>query len=567
MLNCILIYFHMDCFSAETKHGYGTKLIQYIDSGGQMQYHDILPLFIQNPHVAVFVINLSEELSHYPHSEYFGADIEPVGKPYQSSLSHEQIIQQCLENFRSKDVRPLIIIVGTRNDIADKCSESIRQKDQKLLELLNSTKSNFLYKGESLANVIFPVNCKEPKDKDRDIAKILRHVIVSNATVQNILPTISLPRTSIELGFALRRLSGDAGLLTLAECEEQAKMLNMEGNAFQDSLNNLVKHNIVLYYPEVLPNIVFCDPQVVLAKVNEIVQYQHKLRDNPDENVAAYGYLLRFRDYGLVSMDLLNVLLSNCHNDLFTSRDLLKLLHSVKAISMFENGEYLMPTLLPHLDSDKIHLYLHKTTPLVIKPTQGCIPSGLFCCFVAHLVSLGHWKVCIEGQKPLCLYRNCITFVTNSTSEIVTIVNRSSYIQIHVKEPSMEVCKVIEECVHSCISNACKVLKYHDVQFLKAFMCEGSYCRSDPPHLADCVPSHDGKVLKWLCNTRQSQKGYLSEGQLMWMEGNVSTTHDSSISGTGGQNYVTSSLILPACKHLSAGHFPLRQYHSVHLIS
>ena len=50
----------------ERKKLFGVKWIHFIDSGGQLQYHDILPLFIQKPAVAIFVLNLSEELSHQP---------------------------------------------------------------------------------------------------------------------------------------------------------------------------------------------------------------------------------------------------------------------------------------------------------------------------------------------------------------------------------------------------------------------------------------------------------------------------------------------------------------------
>ena len=41
-----------------------------------MQYHDILPLFIQDPMVTIFVLKLLEELSHRPTIEYYGAGEE-----------------------------------------------------------------------------------------------------------------------------------------------------------------------------------------------------------------------------------------------------------------------------------------------------------------------------------------------------------------------------------------------------------------------------------------------------------------------------------------------------------
>eukprot|EP00731_Ephydatia_muelleri_P004068 Em0002g244a len=115
-------------------------------SGGQLQYHDILPLFIQKPAVAIFVLNLSEELSHQPTIEYYGAD----GKP---------------------DARPLIITVGTHRDAADRCSESIAEKSQKLKALLDAGSFRIVYNGEELEEVIFAVNGKTPQDVDRRVAK------------------------------------------------------------------------------------------------------------------------------------------------------------------------------------------------------------------------------------------------------------------------------------------------------------------------------------------------------------------------------------------------------------
>ena len=48
----------------------------------------------------------------------------------------------------------------------------------------------------------------------------------------------------------------------------------------------------------------FYDPQAVLTKVTELVQYHHKLRHNPDKDVAAEGDLVMFRDREKVSKAL-----------------------------------------------------------------------------------------------------------------------------------------------------------------------------------------------------------------------------------------------------------------------
>ena len=457
--------------------------------------------------MTVFVLNLSEDLSHHPITEYYGADGEPVGIPYRSRLSHKQILQHCLQAQHSQDVCPLIITVGTHGDAASK--ETINEKNRQLKELLFPGGYRVLYKGEKLKEVIFAVNCKSPQDEDKCVAKVLRHQVMSVSP-----QPIKMPIAWFGLEVFLQRSSED-GVLSLVECQVIAKRLHLEGDAFLAALHHLVHHNVFLYYPEVLPQTMFCDPQVALTKVTELVQYHHKLRDNPDENVAADGDLVMFRDRGLVTVKLLRKFPKHYKEGLFTPQDLMALLVSVRAIAMIRDGEYLMPSLLAHMECEQVSQYLHQSTSLIIRPTHGCIPSGLFCCLVAHLLSPTNpspWTVCMDGDKPLCLYRNCITFVRSCSTGVVTLGDMFSHIEIHVSEASSEVCREIRDCVHRGIKLACSVLKYHGVQFEDAFMCAGPSCRSDPPHLAVVVCSRS-----WKCTIRQYQTGDLSEDQLKWV--------------------------------------------------
>ena len=509
----------------DKKKLFGVKWFHFIDSGGQLQYHDILPLFIQKPAVAIFVLNLSEELSHQPTIEYYGADGKPVSRPYRSSLSHKQILQHCLGAMCSQDARPLIITVGTHRDAADRCSESIEEKSQKLKALLDAGSFHIVYNGEELKEVIFAVNGKTPRDEDRHVAKVLREEIIS------VCPQpIKMPIAWFGLEVLLQRSCHD-GILSLVECQGCAKRLHIEGDAFSAALHHLVHNNVFLHYPEVLPQTVFCDPQVVLTKVSEIVEYHHKLLYRPVRGVAAKGDLVKFRDHGLLSVELLNKFSKHYTESLFTPLDLLKLLVSVGGIAMVggdEGGVYLMPALLPHLDSGQVTKYCLPGTSLIIRPTEGCIPSGLFCCLVAQLLSSTNhspWKVCMKRNKPLCLYRNCITFQLKHTTELVTLVDMFSYILLHIDTMSSEVCREIRDCVHSVIKIACGILKYQGVQFEDAVMCAGACCASDLPHVAIIVSK------KWRCSIVGDQCGDLCEGQLMWFGESGVTKQEPSATG------------------------------------
>ena len=491
------------------------KWIQFIDSGGQLQYHDILPLFVQNLSITIFVLNLSETMSHSPTIEYYGADGKPVGKSYQSAFTHKQILQHCLGAIQS--AHPMIIIVGTHRDVEDGCKESRDEKNQQLKSLLDPTCFCVLYNGEGLNHLIFPINGKDPQDVDRHVAQVLRQAILSMSPPQ----PIKMPIAWFGLEVLLQKSSHD-GVLSLTECRACAKSLYIKEDSFSAALHHLVHHNMFLFYPDVLPQTVFCDPQVVLTKVTELVEYHHKPRNNPEEGVAATGDLVKFRDHGLLSVKLLAKFPKHYKEGLFTPLDMLKLLESLHVIAAIRDGKYLMPALLPHLDSDRVSKYCEQSTSLIVKPTQGCIPSGLFCCLVAHLLSPtgpSPWKVCMKRYKPMCLYRNCISFIQSDTIEIVTLVDMCSHVVVHVDEASSQVCKTIRDHTYSGIDSACSLLKYNAVLFEDAFMCAGTSCASDPPHVAVVVVSSrssNRQVHKWRCTVIGDQSGDLSENQLMW---------------------------------------------------
>ena len=527
---------HLYTLSADKKKMFGVQSINFIDTGGQPEHHDILPLFIQNPAMAIFVMDLSEELSHQPTIQYYGADGKPVSRPYQSLLSHKQILQHRLGALCPQDAQSRIIVVGTHRDAADRCSESIEEKSQKLKALQDAGSFRVLYKGESLKESVFAVNGKAPQDEDRHVAKVVRQNIVS------VCPqAIKMPIAWFGLEVLLQTSSHD-GILSLVECLGCAKRLHMEEDAFSAALHHLVHNNVFLHYPEALPQTVFCDPQVVLTKVSEIVQYHHMLRE---EDVAAESILVKFRDHGLLSVEILNKFSKHYTEGLFTPQDLLKLLLSVGAIAVVSEGSvYLMPALLPHVNSDQVSKYCQPGTSLIIRPTQGCIPSGLFCCLVAQLLSPANhspWKVCMDVGKPLCLYRNCITFEFDNTTELVTLVDMFSHIVLYVDNMSSRVCREVRDCVHSGIKSACGILKYQGVQFEDAFMCAGASCTSDPPHVA--IVTTVGPLYRWKCTVRGDQIGDLSNNQLVWYNEDTVTKQDPLSSG-GCNSVLCNGIIL-----------------------
>jgi len=76
-----------------------TKLqfLYFLDSGGQPQFHELLPSFVPNLSVILFVLKLSEKLSHIPKVEFY--EKGELVCSYPSPYSHVQILKRCIRSL------------------------------------------------------------------------------------------------------------------------------------------------------------------------------------------------------------------------------------------------------------------------------------------------------------------------------------------------------------------------------------------------------------------------------------------------------------------------------------
>eukprot|EP00731_Ephydatia_muelleri_P009323 Em0004g1661a len=173
-----------------------------------------------------------------------------------------------------------------------------------------------------------------------------------------------------ELIHHINHSTGKRGLRTDKEYDlaaDKEKLFGVKWIQFIDSGGQLQYHDILHCSFRTL---------VVLSKVTELVEYHHKLRDSPEEGVAAESDLVTFRDHGLLSVKLLGKFPKHYKEGLFTPQDLFRLQLSVGAIAGIKDYVYLMPALLRHLDSEQVSKYVEQATSLIIRPTQGCIARG-----------------------------------------------------------------------------------------------------------------------------------------------------------------------------------------------
>ena len=112
--------------------------VYIVDSGGQPQFHEILPAFIRYASACVFVTRLDESLTDHPTIEYYGRGGQRHGTPYRSLLTHEQILKHCFQALQSRQCTssspqsgPMVFVAGTHKDQEHHCPETRISKNKK----------------------------------------------------------------------------------------------------------------------------------------------------------------------------------------------------------------------------------------------------------------------------------------------------------------------------------------------------------------------------------------------------------------------------------------------------
>ena len=162
-----------------------------------------------------------------------------------------------------------------------------------------------MYYGQNLKEPIFPVNTKTTGEEDNRVAEELRRVILeASSGVERRKTPVNwymleqmIHKTAAKLG---------RGILSRKECFQIACKLHFSEKAFDAALDHLVSLNVIHYYCNLLPEVVFADVQVLLDKVTELVKYHYQLRYNPGSVAATSGELRKFRDKGCITLQLLN---------------------------------------------------------------------------------------------------------------------------------------------------------------------------------------------------------------------------------------------------------------------
>ena len=157
-------------------------LLQFLDCGGQLAYHDILPLFVNIPAIYLNVFNVTDELTEYPIDELCSTEGNMMYAA-KSALSLAEMVTRSVMTVRSladrkvpllPDVtcesKPRVILVGTHLDKLDEknADEKLKASNeilQNILQLESRLLERAIVPNKKSELMFFPVNNKLYVDK------------------------------------------------------------------------------------------------------------------------------------------------------------------------------------------------------------------------------------------------------------------------------------------------------------------------------------------------------------------------------------------------------------------
>ena len=490
----------MSPYGRRAKKAFKRDRITLIDTGGQPQFHEVLPMFIRDNSASMFTIKLDDSLDDHPLIEFYDNSGHLVGS-CRSTFTNQQILMRCMRVIQSQASQsqeglcPTPIFVGTHKDLEQQCiSESREDKNRKIHDMLPpAVQDNAIYCDGRLKELIFAVNAKTPGQQEKKIAAELRRVIVEGSRVKP--KQIPLRWHAVELALQKLMLELGRGVLSKAEGLAVARRFHFTEDSFEEALKYLDSLNILFYFKDVLPNVVFCDPQVLLDKVTELVEHSYRLQTDACQHVATEGKLRKFRDQGIVTMELLSKKEFGRHyvQGIFSPAEMLKLFKKLLIVSPITEDEYLMPCLL-RVTQEPTVLAPSSSVPSLLFYFPHSPLLGVFCALVAYLLSQAKWKLLFDTstRSPVKVDRNTVHFeVPGGLPGKITLSDSfSTYFQVSIQLPEKApravcstVCPQIRETILAGLRKASSALHYNNCVPSDAFLClEHSNSDAAMPH-------------------------------------------------------------------------------------
>lgn len=296
--------------------------IHFLDGGGLPQFTDLLHMLVRDQSLYIIIMKATESL------------YDDINRTQVSTLTNLQVIENFARTVAAAskiDKHIAIAIVVTHCDCKH-LKETLQEKE----EILRHTLSGFLdyFVVFDSNKLILTVNNLCVDDREKISAEI------RNRVTPGVTFSIKIPVQWYAFNLIMKKeASKDPkthGIISLQSCYNVGHKLDMNEDDVANCLKYLNSMRLCIYYQNVLPQVIFTNPQFLIECLSR---------------VSFINYLQPLNEVGVIDKSLLDNLKLTFIHDLFSKSNLLLLLRHLKVISKIKAADnvppqYFMPKLL-----------------------------------------------------------------------------------------------------------------------------------------------------------------------------------------------------------------------------
>ena len=530
--------FHEDCKKKAQEEGEtldNDHWLYFIDTGGQIQFQKLLPVFMPFASVLIVVVSLAKSLTERSEGvmHYYGKDMKTRSKTltveevlkqlfssvipsafnYMESLANDHNLSkhitfgnvQQLRSDASK-LKINIIPVATCGDKGTDVEGIKKEMKEKLYDMVkcHKNKCKLYAPSEGVDTTIHVLEVdgriadpKEEVPEDR------------TSTTEKSLKTIAeeLEKNAYEITVPLKWYCFDVllhevaskgcGILTLSFCEEFGKELGMSLPEIRNALIFLHLFNRILYYhnSEACSDLVFVEINSLVNILKELVMSIYKGHEEPavhhewvplvckgkltnETMVKVCKVVLNSKEDSKGAPFDFQHLRSQYENPQFEVK-LLKLFQELLIAAPLSPNEYFIPALLPLKDVPSNT----DSSPPLLFCFEGAVPMGHFCAVIVHLLS--HPRVKWELSDSETNYSNyfALEYAKDATVKII-LVEQVDYIELRCDNEKIQ--GIARESVKEAITSAIEKHKL-SIHYKNGFYCSCDAAK-DGKHFAIFSP-------------------------------------------------------------------------------
>ena len=400
---------------------FNLNLIHFVDSGGQPQFTDVLPLLFRSEALYIVVVRLDQNFNEIQKNcHYKKGKLIPL--PDHLSLTSKELVErtcQIAEAQSTKDLPKKVIVVGTRLDEVN--PNVVKQFNTELKILHCKYESVLVPRNINSDEVIFALNAMAGGREREAYTKELQECLLK--IVEKAIKPVEVPLKWFVFELDLDEESKESsGVVTKPKCVEVGEGLGMTPQEIEGSLEFFNKLALHLYHSNE-KNF----PELVLVRIDPLIDRLSALIrisfDYPKHITTEE--CSKLRQCGLFVKSFLSTVFESINNEAISDDDFLKILECLKVIVHVEQNEYFIPSVLSVRDNEEIKQPAYQ---YAFNWGEQMLPPGFFFTLIVLLLKN---NFTFPRSKTVSQSRHKIILFVRNCGGTVTFYNHQKWIGVY----------------------------------------------------------------------------------------------------------------------------------------